>query len=134
MTPEIQDERLVTLAPKIQKSEAWIHWQQSASEVHNQVRALVMGPYASTLRGRLGVKIHRSCLPDEQEQRSFGSGFVPGEIIVPEAGRLYVGCGQGAIEILELQPESRGRMTAREYLKGYPLHKGDKFTAPPSGV
>jgi len=34
-------------------------------------------------------------------------------------GRLLLGCADAAVEILELQPPSRGRVGARDFLRGY---------------
>jgi methionyl-tRNA formyltransferase len=43
------------------------------------------------------------------------------------ASTLRVLCGQGVLEIIKLQPESRAAMTVADYLRGYPVNKGDMF-------
>jgi methionyl-tRNA formyltransferase len=51
----------------------------------------------------------------------------PGQIFV-EGKRLLVGCAAGtALELLEVQPEGKNRMTAAEFLRGSPIHAGAKL-------
>jgi methionyl-tRNA formyltransferase len=114
LTPLAQDESLVTIAPKIEKSEAQIDWSLSAREVHNKVRGLQMGPFASsTLDGR-AVKIHRTMIVSES-----GASGEPGQIISQHASGFHVACGAGVVDVLEVQPESKPRMTAAAFAKGY---------------
>jgi methionyl-tRNA formyltransferase len=42
-------------------------------------------------------------------------------------GRLFVGTGDGAVEVLELQSAGKRRMAAAEFLRGHPLAPGDRF-------
>jgi methionyl-tRNA formyltransferase len=52
---------------------------------------------------------------------------VPGEITVVN-DRLLVGCGQAtAVEFLELQPEGKKRMAARDFIHGYHPRSGEKL-------
>jgi methionyl-tRNA formyltransferase len=41
--------------------------------------------------------------------------------------RLLVAAGDGAVEVLELQPAGKRRMSAAEFLRGRALHAGDFF-------
>jgi len=109
-----QDESLVTYAHKIEKSESPIQWSLSAREIHNHVRGMVMGPGASTRRGNEILKIHRTHVREDS-----GAHGKPGEVVGSGPQSLFVACGQGLIEILEVQPPSRSRMAASEYLQGY---------------
>jgi methionyl-tRNA formyltransferase len=34
---------------------------------------------------------------------------------------LFIGCGDSVLQILEIQPEGRKRMTAEEFLRGYSI-------------
>jgi methionyl-tRNA formyltransferase len=40
---------------------------------------------------------------------------------------LVVGCGAGALQILELQRAGGRRLSAREFLRGHPLRPGARF-------
>ena len=53
---------------------------------------------------------------------SEGSG-APGQVL-ESRGRLVVACGQGAVELLELQAQGKKRMAAADYLRGHPLAPG----------
>lgn len=118
---EPQDVSKVTYAKKIDKGEAEIDWNKSARTIHNQVRGLAMGPQAWTLRGDKKLKILRS-----RVAAGSASG-APGEILAVRPDALIVGCGQGALEVLEVQPESKAQMKIDAYMRGYPTSKGDRF-------
>ena len=47
----------------------------------------------------------------------------PGQVLEGR-GRLVVACGQGAVELLELQAQGKKRMAAADYLRGHPLAPG----------
>ena len=51
----------------------------------------------------------------------------PGEILQADRNGIVVACGQNALRILELQREGGRRLTAQEFLAGYPLKSGGKF-------
>ncbi|QXD16427.1 methionyl-tRNA formyltransferase [Rhodocaloribacter litoris] len=113
-----QDDRLATPAPKIFKEEARIPWDRTAAEVHNHIRGLSPQPGAWTLHGDTLLKLYRS-------RRTEGAG-TPGTVL--EAGdRLVVACGEGAVEVVELQREGHRRLPAPDFLRGYPLREGDRL-------
>jgi methionyl-tRNA formyltransferase len=51
-----------------------------------------------------------------------------GEILVTDENGIIVACGKSALRILELQREGGKRMGARDFLAGYPLKPGGKFS------
>jgi methionyl-tRNA formyltransferase len=120
LTPVPQDESLVTYAHKIDKAEAEIDWSKPASEIHNQIRGLAMGPVAQTRRDGKILKIHRTRV-------AALSGGVPGQAAKSPEKTLIVQCGKGSLDLLEVQPESRAKMPIEEYLRGYPVKPGDQF-------
>lgn len=120
LVPLVQDESQVTYAHKIEKSEAMVDWRQEAATVVNQVRGLGMGPFAFTRRQGAQLKIHRA-------RRAQNQRGPPGQVVHIDGGSFTVACGDQAIEIFEVQPESRARMAVTEYLKGYPLTLGESF-------
>jgi len=110
-----QNESEVSFAPKIAKAEAHIDWRKSAREIFCLVRGLTMGPIAYTQRDGKNLKIHKVQIRPEKHGRS------PGEIIDIGGDSFTVACGSESIEVLELQPESKAKMRASEYLRGYPI-------------
>ena len=51
----------------------------------------------------------------------------PGALLTT-SNRLFVGCGEGVLEILSVQPNGKSRMTAAEFLRGYRGRLGDSLT------
>lgn len=125
LTPKEQDETKVTLAPKIDKREAAVDWSRSAHEILNLVRGLALGPVPHARRADgatfklLTVSEHRpsGAASDKKLQ--------PGTVVGVSSAGLDVQCGSGVLRIIELQPESRARMTAEEYQRGYPVAVGE---------
>jgi methionyl-tRNA formyltransferase len=107
-----QNESEATLAPKITKEICRINWNQSAEKIHNLVRGLSPSPAAFTILGNKLIKIYKTKILDEKSDKS------PGEIMI-EDERILVNTRDKLIEILELQPESRKKMNAKEFLLGY---------------
>jgi methionyl-tRNA formyltransferase len=55
-------------------------------------------------------------------------------VLAAEPGRLIVAAGAEALELLDVQPAGKRLLTAREFLRGYPVAAGDKFGAAPAGA
>jgi methionyl-tRNA formyltransferase len=104
--PRPQAAEGVTYARKITADDRPLRWSRPAAELDRQVRAL--SP-AIGARAQLG---DRTCLV--WRARPLDGG--PPEGVIGDG--LVVGCGQGALEILELQPAGKGRMDAAAYLRG----------------
>ncbi|MEM7645991.1 MAG: methionyl-tRNA formyltransferase, partial [Pseudomonadota bacterium] len=117
-----QDESLVTVAKKIQKAEAAIDWTQSGIDVHNKIRGLDMGgPYAQTrFRGK-GLKIHQSLWRERDHSAQ------PGMIVDVGRDSFHVACGSDEIEVFQVQPESKAKMQAADFIRGYHIKEGDCF-------
>ena len=112
LTPEVQPEDGVSYADKIDKAEARVDWTRPATEVDRKIRGLSPFPGAWTMVGGTRLKLLRSRVAQ-------GSG-APGEVL----SGLVVACGSGAVEITEVQPEGKPRMTAEAYLRGARIPAG----------
>jgi methionyl-tRNA formyltransferase len=119
LAPIPQDSQFVTHAKKITKTESEIDWSQSAKSIHNKIRALTMGPGTWTSFQAKKIKIHRSQIAATK------SSGQPGEIVQAQGDNLTLATGSGDLQILELQPESRNRMSATDFLKAQMIKKGD---------
>jgi methionyl-tRNA formyltransferase len=105
-----------TPAPKIFKETCDIDWTRSAREVHNFVRGLSPYPAAwSTLvtdsSDHVEIKIFSTKVIDAAK---FGE---PGAIKC-DHNKMYISCGEGVIEVLELRPAGKKMMSADAYLRG----------------
>ncbi|HCA05437.1 MAG TPA: methionyl-tRNA formyltransferase [Ruminococcaceae bacterium] len=115
ITPQKQDESKATHTSKIDKSLCPVSFEKTAREVHNQIRGLYSWPVATVRIHEKTVKIHKARLCN-------GSGK-PGEILSVKP--LIIACSQGAVELLELQPEGKKKMTAEAFAAGHRLEKGE---------
>ena len=122
LLPQAQDETFVTIAPKIDKAEARINWALSAEQIFNLIRGLAMGPYSYAVRSEQPLKIHKTRVIEAS-----GAKGAPGEVLSVATGSFQIACGQGILEVLEVQPESRARQAVSDYLRGYPMQAGEKF-------
>ena len=103
----------VTYAPMLDKSMCPIDWTKTACQVHNQVRGLHPWPEATMeLQGKK-FKVHATRVVE-------GSGE-PGQILGLTKTGLQIACGEGAVEITQLQAEGGKRMAAPDYFRGHPL-------------
>ena len=103
----------VTFAPMLDKSMCPIDWGRTAQQVHNHVRGLHPWPVATMeLKGQK-FKVHATRIVE-------GNG-TPGEILALTKTGLVIACGEGAVEILQLQAEGGKRMAAPDYFRGHPL-------------
>jgi methionyl-tRNA formyltransferase len=115
LMPTPQDDRLATMAPRITKEMSPIRWDDLAQVIHNQIRGLNPWPLATCeFRGHK-LQIIKSAPPGAFELHNRPPGLI---LRVTEHG-IRVACGEGSVlEILELQPAGKKRMSAREYANG----------------
>ena len=112
-TPQCCEE--VTFAPMLDKSMCPIDWNKTACQVHNHVRGLHPWPVATMeLQGKK-FRVHATRVVE-------GSGQ-PGEILGLTKTGLKIACGEGAVEVIQLQAEGGKRMAAPDYFRGHPLEK-----------
>jgi methionyl-tRNA formyltransferase len=120
ITPEKQDPEQATYAPLLKKEDGLVDWTRPAGAIHNQVRGLQPWPGAYTgLRGRL-LHLWKS--------RPSAATGAPGRIVSvrPPA----VACGEGCLELLEVQLEGRKRMTAADFANGQRLAENELLGEP----
>jgi methionyl-tRNA formyltransferase len=130
----VQDKGQASKAPKLKKEFGLIDWTRTAQQVCNQVRAMQPWPTAYTFFHQAGhpavrVIVNRGKVCDDID---FEVPLPPGRLAVSHSNRLIVGTGRGPAEVLELQPAGKRRMPAAEFVRGHPLHEGDRF-GPESG-
>jgi methionyl-tRNA formyltransferase len=126
-----QDKSQVTKAPKLKKEDGLIDWNRTAEQVCNQVRAMQPWPTAYTYwhrQGKAPVRlIVNRAVPGTT--RVLGDALSSGTVITDSdtvPSHLLVHTGQaGCVEIVELQPAGKRRMTAVEFLRGHLPQPGD---------
>lgn len=112
-----QDSHYATYAAKLSDEDRVIKWAGGAWDVHNQVRALSPRVGARTYHERVDgpIKLWRTrVLEGVEKELEIGE-------VCSENGRIVVGCGEGMVEVLELQMPGARRVSARDYLLGNTL-------------
>ena len=112
-----QNEAEATQAPKIRAEDCRLELTGDPAAFVNRIRGLSPVPGAYLLRDGRRVKIVLA------ERRS--NAGRPGVILHVENRALVCGTGDGAVALLEVQPEGKRRMTGAEFARGQRLGAGD---------
>ena len=117
-----QDDRLATRAPLLKKSDGWLDWTQPAETLHNRIRGFFPWPgcsFESPCGSGQRVKVLRAApVP--------GAG-APGTVLQADSRGLVVATGQGALGLLDVQPEGRKPQPAAAFVNGARLQAGDRL-------
>lgn len=117
---EPQDDAQATYATLLDRSMEHIDWSKTAQEVHNLIRGFNPAPSTFTkLPNGKSLKIWGSKMTDKS------STAVAGTVIETGKHSFFVACGEGVLEITEVQPESKKRMPAQVFLNGRGVQEGD---------
>lgn len=119
--PAPQAESGATYARKIETDEADLDWSRPCIELERVVRALRPFPGARSQFGAAAVKIWRAhCVAREG---------TPGTVLEVGAEGVLIACGKGALQATELQRPGGTRLAAADFLRGFPIGRGDRFGA-----
>jgi methionyl-tRNA formyltransferase len=123
--PEPQDASQSTLAPILKREDGHVDWTKPSREILNRVRGFQPWPgcygFRSTAHGYESGRLHI------WKAASADISLHPGEL--RSAGRgLFIGCGDGSIALLEVQPEGKKRMPAEAFLNGNTIEAGEALT------
>jgi methionyl-tRNA formyltransferase len=102
----------ITYARKIERAEARVDWAQPAVQVDRNIRAFNPWPVAETQHRGEALKLLRSRLSSALPQAT----AEPGTVLGLQGDALVVACGEGAVEITELQRAGRRPVSARDFL------------------
>ncbi|WAM34977.1 methionyl-tRNA formyltransferase [Caldicellulosiruptor morganii] len=121
ISPVKQDSTKATYAPPIEKDEGQISWDMTGIEIYNKFRALKNWPgIFTTYKGKL-LKIHDMEIVNKWKIEDVQNGTV---VEVDDSG-IVVKLKDGAIKIKELQLEGGKKISARDFVNGYKIKKGD---------
>lgn len=123
LTPRPQHDRDATFAPILTKEDGLIDWSLSAFAIERRVRGFQPWPNAHTSFNARGLIVWSA-----EPQASPTPNAAAGEVIVANGNELLVNCGeQTALRLVDLQPEARKRLAARDFINGTHLKVGDRF-------
>jgi methionyl-tRNA formyltransferase len=115
IVPEKQDDTLATYAAKIEKDDCRIDPKLPSEELFNVIRGLSPFPLAYLMRGEQMIKLVSVKRSDKRSDKPAGT-------LICENKGLYMVCGDGmCLEITEVLPAGKKRMSAADYLRGNAL-------------
>jgi methionyl-tRNA formyltransferase len=117
-----QKEEQATYAGKLDRDSGLVHWTESCWQIDRLVRAMNPWPGAYTLVSLGGLpprrlKLHK-VLPTHRRTGA------PGQVLDNTKRGPLIGTGTGGVLLLEVQLEGKRRMSASEFLRGFPLPIG----------
>ena len=113
-TPQAGED--IRYAEKILKSEAEIDWQLSATEIDRRIRAFNPFPGATSNLDGTPIKFWNSRVSHSGDHSQIGQ---IGEVLGFSKEAAFIQCGQGVIEVLEMQKPGGKRMNAVAYLRAH---------------
>ena len=117
VTRRPQNDAEATMAPMLEKAMGRLDLTRPARELHNQVRGMNPWPGAFCTAGGKTLKIH--------ETRVIAGSGAPGTLLC--ADPVTVACGEGALQLVTVQPEGKPRMAAEAWLRGARLPQGARL-------
>jgi len=124
-----QDDSLATPAPKISPFDCLIDWGFPVKNVVNFIRGMSAVPGAFTYFRGKKVKVFRV----KNSGMNLSEKLRPGQII-PDKHKLLIAVADGAVEVEELLPEGKSKMTGNQFLQGYKPADKEIFGEMPKGV
>jgi methionyl-tRNA formyltransferase len=122
LTPQPQSDVGVTYADKISKDERPIDWSKSATYIHHHIQGLSPYPAATFDYNEETIKVLRS---EIVESLSFARA---GTVL---SDKLAIACGEGSvIRLKTLQRAGKKPMDVEEFLRGFPISKGENLLCP----
>lgn len=110
----------VTYAGKIDKAEAAIDWTQPAAVIERRIRAFDPFPGCLTRLDDTVIKVWRA-------RPAKGCGQ-PGELLAVTPAGITVACGDGALNLVELQKPGGSRLAGADFLRGFAISAGQRFS------
>ncbi|MCF0222833.1 MAG: methionyl-tRNA formyltransferase [Fibrobacter sp.] len=122
-----QDHALASGAPKLKKEEGLIDFNLPALTIHNRIRAFNPWPGGyGKLAGRM-VYLRVTDTPAQLDgPLAEASKLTPGAVLFVQK-RFFVGTGDGALEVLEIQAEGKKPMAVADFMRGIQNHEGLSF-------
>ena len=110
LKPEPQDDSLATTVSTIKKADGQIDWSQPALQIERQIRAYLGWPGSQARLFDRDLVITKASADSLQK-------LAPGEVAT-DNNELWVGTGEGRLQIKRLKPSSKKEMAAAEFIRG----------------
>lgn len=122
LQPIPQHHEQATYAAMINRQTGLIDWNQPARVIHNLVRGTYPWPGAwTTLPDGKRLKIHRTAVSADPAQLEAARLAQPGRVIAARPAGITIATPDGAINLLEVQPEGGKRLSSADCAHNYPI-------------
>ena len=122
--PQPQNNANATLAPVLKKEDGRIDFNHTAREIYNRFRGFQPWPGAFTTFRRRNLNVTAM---KPVSHLMIREQITPAQMFA-RSERLFVGCAENTVlEVLELQPEGKKRISAKDFLHGYRLQVGERL-------
>jgi methionyl-tRNA formyltransferase len=118
LIPTKQNPALATYAHKIQKSDAQINWQQSATQIDRMIRAYNPWPVACTILGDQTIRVWRA---ENAPSKQYNAA--PGTIMAIDKNSIEVSTGDGVLRLLNLQLPGKKVLPIADICHAHPEFK-----------
>jgi methionyl-tRNA formyltransferase len=126
-----QDDTQATQAPILRREDGLIDWSLNASEIEHRVRGFQPWPNAFTTHHgrrlivwRAAAGVRKSGLDDAVPLED--ATVAAGTLVVARGDDLVVACGgETVLKLLEVQPEGKQRLRARDFINGSHAQAGE---------
>ncbi len=122
ITPQPQDDALATKCERLTKEEGIIHWARNAVDIERQVRAVTPWPGATTVWHGKQLQVKRARLHTGATEAALEPGAVS-----EDGPAVRVQCGEGMLELLEVQLEGKRAVSVAEFTRGQRQFVGSKL-------
>ncbi len=123
VSPIPQDHSKATLAPILEREDALVDFNRTASEIYNRWRGFKPWPGAYTFFRGKKLTLHRL--------RPAGDTHLPPSELVVDQNRLFVAAGNNTLlELEEVQLEGKKRLPVADFLRGASLRPNEKLGQP----
>ncbi len=126
--PVPQDHEAATTIPMLKKEDGELDWQKPAEALYNQIRGFTPWPGTYTFFKDKTLKVKRARLYMEQPDEYRG---VPGQILDVGKDFIRMRCGEGVLELLEVQLAGSKAMDAGSFARGQRLTPAEFMGAQP---
>lgn len=123
ITPRPQQNDVASFAPVLKRRDGLIDWTKNAFAIERMVRGFQPWPNAYSHHSGNRIVIWQA-----EARRAAQRAAPAGEVLKANGNQLIVRCGeQTELQLLEIQPEAKRRMSVRDYLNGSHLQAGARF-------
>jgi methionyl-tRNA formyltransferase len=125
-----QPETGVTYAARLQRADEWLDWTEAATTLANRIRAF--DPDPGTRTAPIGQP---DALLKVWSARAVPMvcDDPPGTVLEVTRTSIRIACGEGALDLLEVQRPGGRRQAVREWLQAASIRPGDRLGGAPLG-